>query len=124
MYDRATEAWALVFSIVAQLQARGACSKMFSRLMWASFCRFFRQMLIASKVRDRQPLPKSLGMHPLHVGIVVVSTPLASRKLAVEHRCPPATCFPPLAQAPSTPVHILAAQIGCCWHWRWHGSWI
>ena len=50
MYDRGTEAWALVLSIVAQLQARGACNKMFPRLMWAAFCRFFRQMLIAAKV--------------------------------------------------------------------------
>jgi len=51
MYDRSTEAWSLLFSIVARLQERGACSRQFSRLMWASFCRFFRQMLIASKVR-------------------------------------------------------------------------
>lgn len=51
MYDRSTEAWSLLFSIVARLQERGACTRQFSRLMWASFCRFFRQMLIASKVR-------------------------------------------------------------------------
>ena len=51
MYDRATEAWTLLFSVVKTFQQYGACKRMFMRLMWAAFCRFFRQMLIAAKVR-------------------------------------------------------------------------
>lgn len=50
MYDRATEAWTLVFSVVKTLQRYRGCGGMFSRMLWAAFCRFFRQMLIASKV--------------------------------------------------------------------------
>jgi hypothetical protein len=50
MYDRATEAWTLLFSVVKTFQQYGACKRMFMRLMWAAFCRFFRQMLIAAKV--------------------------------------------------------------------------
>ena len=50
MYDRATEAWTLLLSIVKTLQEYGGCKRMFTRLMWAAFCRFFRQMLIAAKV--------------------------------------------------------------------------
>lgn len=54
MYDRATEAWTLLFSVVKTFQQYGACKRMFMRLMWAAFCRFFRQMLIAAKVRGQQ----------------------------------------------------------------------
>lgn len=55
MYDRATEAWSLLFSVVKTMQQYGACKSMFMRLMWAAFCRFFRQMLIASKVLSQLP---------------------------------------------------------------------
>ena len=50
MYDRGSEAWSLIFSVVDVLKSFGGVKKAFQKLLWGTFCRFFRQMLIAAKV--------------------------------------------------------------------------
>lgn len=50
MYDRGSEAWSLIFSVVDVLTKYGGIKKVFQKLLWGTFCRFFRQMLIAAKV--------------------------------------------------------------------------
>ena len=52
MYDRACEMWSLLFGVVGLMEGvAGTKVKALRRMMWGAFCRFFRQMLVAAKVR-------------------------------------------------------------------------
>lgn len=56
MYDRGSEVWTLIMTIVDTLKDHGGVKKSTNKQLWGTFCRFFRQMLIAAKVHTA-PFP-------------------------------------------------------------------